>query len=355
MTPLCPLALIAASRDGARLAARLGQAWPAAERHVLSRFLSDGGRGACEVSGPLRAAVQPLFGRCRGLVFFLPVGAVVRLIAPCLRDKRSDPAVVAVDDGGRFAVCVLSGHAGGGNALAEQVAAVLGASPVLTTAVERRGLPAPELIGEPFGWTLEATRTALLRAAAALANGAPLGLYQDAGQRGWLPRDAPVRRFRSLERLAAADLEAAVVITDRCLPVPLAERVVVWRPRGLVAGLGCSGGAAADELAALLAAALDAAGLARAGLGLLATVDRKLAEPGLQRLAARLGLELRGFPPEALAPIAVPNPSDVVQRAVGTPSVAEAAAILASNGGELVAAKRTSPHATVAIARRRSP
>lgn len=350
-----PLALVAASRDGARLATRLAAARPEAELHVLGRYRDDAGPVARLLPEPLSGAVPPLFERCRGLVFFLPVGAVVRLIAPCLRDKRHDPAVVAVDDGGRFAVCVLSGHAGGGNALAEQVAAVLGASPVVTTAVERRGLPAPELIGQPFGWKLEASRAALLRAAAAFANGEPFGLYQDAGPHDWLSDGVPAHRFQRLECLARVAADAIIVITDRCLPAALAARAVVWRPRGLVAGLGCSSGAPTDEVEALLSAALRDANFDPAGLGLLATLDRKLTEPAIQQVAARLGLELRGFPPAALASVAIPNPSEVVRRAVGTPSVAEAAAILASEGGELIVPKRASPHATVAIARRSGP
>jgi cobalamin biosynthesis protein CbiG len=100
----------------------------------------------------------------------------------------------------------------------------------------------------------------------------------------------------------------------------------------------------------LLRLALDAAGLALGGVGLLATLDRKLGEPGMQRLAVRLGLELRGFTSAELSQVVVPNPSEVVRRSVGTPSVAEAAALLAS-GGELLASKRASAHATVAVAR----
>src|SRR5690606_1382595 len=99
-----PLALIAASRHGARLAARLGAEWPCAERHVISRYLSEAGPSATQIHGPLAEAVPTLVRCYRGLVFFLPVGAVVRLIAPCLDSKWRDPAVVAVDDAGRFAV-----------------------------------------------------------------------------------------------------------------------------------------------------------------------------------------------------------------------------------------------------------
>jgi precorrin-4 C11-methyltransferase len=347
-----PLALIAASHQGARLAARLGEAWPNAERHILTSYLTDGGPGAREIAQPLSGAISGLFAAYRGLVFFLPVGAVVRLIAPHLGDKSSDPGVVAVDDGGRFATSLLSGHSGGGNALAEQVAAALGATPVITTAVERQGQIPPELIGQPFGWRLEATREALLRASVALANGESIGVYDDYPEVEWLPRLSRRRRFRSLARLAGSGIEAAIVVSDRQLPELIAERYVVWRPRRLVAGIGCSSGAPADEIEALLRSSLEAAGLAPGGLGLLATLDRKLSEPGLQQLAAELQLELKGYSQTELDKVVVPNPSAVVRRAVGTSSVAEAAALLASDDGALLTPKRASQHATVALAER---
>ena len=136
-----PIAVIAASPPGARLAARLAQAWPEAECHVLARYLADGGGHARPLRPPMSETVGELFERCRGLVVFLPVGAVVRLIAPRLCRKFRDPAVVAVDDGGRYAISVLSSHEGGGNRLAEGVGAVLGAQPIITTALPTTPVP----------------------------------------------------------------------------------------------------------------------------------------------------------------------------------------------------------------------
>jgi cobalamin biosynthesis protein CbiG len=261
---------------------------------------------------------------------------------------------VVADDGGRFAVSLLAAHDGGANLLAERVGERLGAQAVVTTAAERRGLPVPGLLGLPFGWKLQASREGLLRTSAMLVSGVALPIYQDAGGPGWLPPTVPVQRFESLEDLAAAAPETVLVVTDRQLPFDLASRGVVWRPRWLVAGLGCSSGASVDELARLLDTALATGGLDPAGLGLLVTLDRKLTEPGLIELAARRGLELRGFQADQLAEVAVPGPSEVVRQAVGTPSVAEAAALLAS-GGRLLVPKQRSAGATVAIATRVVP
>jgi cobalt-precorrin 5A hydrolase/precorrin-3B C17-methyltransferase len=346
-----PIALIAASADGARLARRLAQSWPMAQKHVLDRYLTQAGPNARELPPPLSAVIGQLFKQFRGLVFFLPVGAVVRLSAPFLEDKRTDPAVVAVDDGGRFAVSVLAGHAGGANLLAERVAAALGAQPVVTTSVERRGQIAPELIGLRFGWRLTATREALLRVSAVLASEEPLWIYDRGVHENWLPAHTPVRRFRSVEAALRSRAATGIIVTDRRLQDLNSERFVVWRPRKLVAGVGCSAGAPPQEIEALLRACATEAGHAVEAIGVLATLDRKIYESGLVDVANRLGLELRGYTSRELAEVAVPNPSEDVDRAVGTPSVAEAGALRAANARRLTLPKRRSAHATVAIAR----
>ena len=114
------------------------------------------------------------------------------------------------------------------------------------------GVPVPELFGLRYGWRLEAKPDALLRTAAELVNGEPIGIYQDAGERDWLPADTPHRRFRNLATLTRSRHRGAIVVTDRRLEPATAAHAVVWRPRRLVLGVGCSSDAPADELDALL-------------------------------------------------------------------------------------------------------
>ena len=97
----------------------------------------------------------------------MPVGAAVRLLASSLDDKHSDPAVVCVDDGGRFAVSLVSGHLGGADALAQEVAAALGATPVITSGSHALGVFAADMLGREFGWTIETRPGHLTRASAA--------------------------------------------------------------------------------------------------------------------------------------------------------------------------------------------
>jgi len=133
---------------------------------------------------------------------------------------------------------------------------------------------------------------------------------------------------------------------------PLERMTVVLRPQSLVVGVGASSGAPAREISDLVASTLEQCGLAATALATVATIDRKATEPGI----TALGLPLQTFSADVLATVAVPNPSPVVAHAVGTPSVAEAAALAAAGpDAALVAPKRTSPHATVALARRAGP
>jgi cobalt-precorrin 5A hydrolase/precorrin-3B C17-methyltransferase len=276
---------------------------------------------------------------CDALVCFLAVGATVRLVAPLLHDKSTDPGVVCVDETGRFAVPVLGGHAGSANALATRVAELLGATPVVTTATDSTGMTALDQLGLPVAGDIAAVTRALL-------NGEAVTLTDRVG---W---PLPALRARRTERPAAP----CVVITDRQEDIP--SPGVVVHPPTLIAGIGASRGAPADDILAAIRSALREAGLAPESLAALATVDIKAVEPGILAAADALGLPLRTFPADGLAAIDVPTPSDVVRAAVGTPSVAEAAALAAADGGPLIVAKQKSAGApalaTVAIARRRS-
>jgi cobalt-precorrin 5A hydrolase len=347
------VALVAITRSGARLAARLASALPGATVFVSPRWRAEAGAAAQPLGADLSALVGRRFAAGESLVMFAAVGVVVRLIAPWLRDKRRDPAVVAVDDAGRYAICVLSGHLGGGNALARRVAALLGAQAVITTATEAHGLPAVDLLGQQWGWRVE-NLSAVKVVSAALVNGEPAGAVQEAGETDWWPSDAPpLPRYESTAALAAAGVPG-IVVTDRLLRETDAAAAgwVVLRPRSLVLGVGASTGVSADDIDALARGAVADAGLAWLSLAAVATLDRKLAEPGLAAFAARHGLPLYGYPPDALARVPVPHPSAIVRRHVGTASVCEAAAVLGADGGRLVVPKRIGARATVAVARR---
>ncbi|MFF7275662.1 precorrin-3B C(17)-methyltransferase [Streptomyces griseorubiginosus] len=300
------IGLISATAAGAAACDRLAAAWPDRTRAY---------------DGPVGDAVRRAFAECEQLVCFLATGAVVRLIAPLLGDKGSDPGVVCVDEGGRFAVSLVGGHGGGANELAREVGELLGAEPVVTTATDAVGVPGLDTLGLPVEGAVAAVSRALL-------DGEPVALRNESG---WPLPPLPV----------AGQGAYGIRVTDR-LAEPT-EREVVLRPPTLVVGVGASKGAPADEVLELIEGALGEAGLSRRSVAALATVDAKAEEPGIVAAAERFGVPLVTWSAEELAAVEVPNPSDAPLAAVGTPSVAEAAALI--GGGELLVPKRKSTRA----------
>ncbi|MFG2812381.1 precorrin-3B C(17)-methyltransferase [Streptomyces sp. NPDC048410] len=311
------IGLISATAAGAAARDRLAAAWPDRTRVY---------------EGPAGEAVRAAFAECERLVCFLATGATVRLLAPLLGDKAADPGVVCVDEGGRFAVSLIGGHGGGANELAYEVAELLGAEPVVTTATDAVGLAGLDTLGLPVEGAVAAVSRALL-------DGEPVAL---AAELAWPLPPVPF----------AGQGAYTVRLTDR--DVQAGPDEVLLRPPSLVVGVGASKGAPVEEVLGLIEEALREAGLSVRSVAELATVDAKSEEPGIVAAAERLGVPLVTYPADELAAVTVPNPSDAPLAAVGTPSVAEAAAL--RRGGELLVPKRksaaTPAMATCAVVRR---
>ncbi|MEU4335768.1 precorrin-3B C(17)-methyltransferase [Micromonospora lupini] len=338
--PPARIGLVVATAAGRRHADTLTAAWPHA-RLVEGDSVAD--------------ALRIAWARYDAVVAFLATGAVVRIVAPLLGDKRTDPAVVVVDEAARHAVALLGGHAGGGNNLAEAVGALLDARPVITTATDAVGLPGLDTLGWPVQGAVAAVSRAIL-------DGEPVALIADAA---W-PLPALPANVRAAAAAAEAGAEAGagggndqpddgyrLLVTDRV--VPLDERTAVLRPPSLVAGVGASRGVPAAEVTELLRRVLAEAGLDPASLRCLASADVKADEVGILSTADALGVPLVTWPATRLATVDVPHPSEVVRAAVGTPSVAEAAALLGPDGrpddATLLVGKTATAMATVAVAR----
>lgn len=321
----------------------------------------------------------------RRLLFIGATGIVIRLIAPHLRDKHSDPAVLVVDEAGRFVIPLLGGHIGGANAFGRQVAALLQAQLALTTASDVQGSIAVDLLGHELGWRIEAEPGALRRAARCVVDGLAVVLIEEACGREWWtgPGENPPPNIHCLPSLEAAlahglDQACAVLwITRRAvdadlkarlnshLDSQLGERLVLYRPLAppssegeleVTVGVGCDRGAALETVAACVDAALKQLGSVQ--VRMLASVTQKQDEPGILTLAALRGWPTRFYPASELAEIPVANPSETVRQVLGTPAVAEAAALRAANAElkDLLIEKQThrgsdGKHATVALAR----
>ncbi len=233
--------LVAITKHGAAQVARLAALLPAASVCVSAKFAEalQGATNPLQVySGAFKDEIGGLFEHFDQIVFFVSLGAVVRLIAPHLKTKDEDPGVLVVDDAGRFVIPVLSGHVGGANAMAETVAALLGAVPVLTTASDvGRTIPV-DILGRELGWRVEAPKINITRVSAAVVNEEPVAVVQEAGSPHWWTRPTPLpANITRHDRLDAVDLDrcAAVLwITHAEVPAEmwsrLHERLVVYRP-----------------------------------------------------------------------------------------------------------------------------
>jgi cobalt-precorrin 5A hydrolase / precorrin-3B C17-methyltransferase len=279
------------------------------------------------------AHLAALFAAGRPIVGFCAAGILVRAVAPLLGDKHSEPPVVAVSADGKFAIPLLGGHRGA-NRLAQEIAAALGGQATVTTAGDvALGISLDE---PPPGWRI-ANIDAVKPVAAALLAGQSVRIDGDAT---WLEALPQNEGAQTTIRVTAQKQTAK-------------PSTLVYHPPVLAVGVGCERGTPREEIETLIAATLDAAGLAADAVACVVSIDVKSDELGLLEAAKTHGVPARFFAAPALAAEEprVTQPSDYVRATVGTASVAEAAALAAVGAaGTLLAPKRKSTRATCAVA-----
>jgi cobalamin biosynthesis protein CbiG len=310
------------------------------------------GRGeVVEPRTALRQVLADAFTAGRPLVCVMALGIVVRLLGPLTRDKHAEPAVLVVDEAGRFVIPVLGAHAAGANALAADLARAIGGTAVVTTASDAAGLPAIDLLGRDWGWKREGDEH-LTAVAAAVVRGDAVGVWQDTGRRDWCA-DWPESFIHLDAWPPGRPWPALLVISDRLLSLEGCGPAVVYRPPTLILGVGCRRGTPCGEIDDLFDEVSRTQRLSPLSLGVVATVDLKADEPGLIEFAARRGVPLRAFSTAELAEVGpLPTPSAVVRAKIGIAGVAEPAAMLAAGTRELLMPKRRGARVTMALARR---
>jgi cobalt-precorrin 5A hydrolase len=365
-------AIFAITKHGLAHAARLAQQLPAADVYVSEKLLArareeHGLTAALPLGLPMGPTLTRVFAAYDCHVFVISVGAVVRMIAPLLVNKKVDPAVVCVDDAARFAICVLSGHVGRGNQFSERVAQVLGATPVVTTASDVLGTLTVDILGRELGWTLDDPDRNVTRGCAAVVNQTPVLIVQETGEPEFWPLDKPlppgVCYATGLAGVDPDAWESLLIVSDRVLGPEYAahlERGIVFRPRSLVLGAGCDRDTPVALFERGVLSVLAQAGLSPKSLHSLASIDKKRDEPAILAFADKYRLPLSFYTAEQLDAVSgIENPSEMVHKHVGTRGVSEPAALLAAGAPELLLPKTkyTEPDAgrsmTVAVARRR--
>ncbi|MBI3326912.1 MAG: cobalamin biosynthesis protein, partial [Nitrospinae bacterium] len=257
---------------------------------------------------PAAQQVGSLFHAGCPLIGIASVGLMVRLLASHVQGKAVDPPVVVVDEGGRFVIPVLSGHVGGGNALAERIATHIGAAPVVTTATEALGTLPIDRVAAEESWQIEDVET-VKTVARCLVNGEPVVVVQECGETAWRHRFDPLPTSIDFiprwEAVGAKRYRGGVLISDRSIPDEALRAVapawVVCRPASLILGVGAEKGVSPAELDAAVRDVLQVSGFASASVAAVATLDRKAAEDGFRAWLVQRGWPVVTYAAEQLA------------------------------------------------------
>lgn len=315
-----------------------------------------------EISMPVSVSEKTaaVFGHADALVYFTASGIAVRAVAPCVRDKLADPAVIVIDETGKYCISLLSGHMGGANRLAEYLAELIGAEPVITTATDREKKFSVDSYARIHGLVLSG-RTKAKMISVRVLEGETVRIWAEPELRfGDLPvseaGDSPEGQ-EEREKPAHGKIGAAIS-SER----GNADVIISWRrdpgdpdclyliPKAVVLGIGCRRGTPERAISDEVQEALAESGIFQEAVCRVATIDLKAHEAGLLEFAARRGLEVRTYPAEELQSVkGTFSSSEFVKKTTGTDNVCERSAVRDA-GGRLVMRKHAGHGVTCAAA-----
>ena len=349
------VAVIAITKNGIEIASSLKKHFPSWKIFVPSKFHQEE-RDITWFEESTTLKIKELFESYSALVCIFSLGAVIRLIAPHMKDKKTDPAVVVIDDTAKFVISTLSGHLGGANELTEKISSTLSATPVITTAADVNKTIAVDLLGKEFSWSIDES-SSVTKVSAFMVNEEKIGVFQDAGEKDWwlpkkeLPKNVHI--FKSFNELVESDCKGFLIISDKIIENKEIQNCsVIYRPRTLVVGVGLHWDTTKDTIREGLNFCLSKFKLSPKSIAKFVSIKKEEDVKGLRELSEEMNVPVEYFDKMILSTINIPNPSEVVQTFEGTSSVSEAAAIKASDGELIVQKHKFPPNLTIAIARR---
>ena len=345
------VSVLAITKNGINIGEKLKELFPNWDIFVPSK-LSNENKSITWYSEPTSDKIIELFKNSNALICLFSLGAVIRLIAPYLKDKKTDPAVIVIDDKTNFVISVLSGHIGGANELTQEISEKLNALPVITTAADVNKTIAVDLVGREFGWKID-DETTVTKISAHMVNAEPIGVFQQTGNKKWykkLPKNVTI--YNSLEELKKSNSKAHLIISDTIIDNELAQESVIYRPQSLVIGIGLHWDTTKDTIKDGIEHCLKKFNLSSKCIAKLVSIKKPEDVQGLIDLGKEMQIPVEYVNREELAEIITPNPSSTVKAFEGTASVSEAAAIKVSNGELIVEKQKFPPNLTIAIARR---
>ncbi len=351
-------AIVAITKHGVELARNLSVSFQNADLYYMKKFEKgdEEKRNIQMFEGSVRLLLPSLFQSYKGIILIISLGAVVRMIAPLLKDKKTDPGVVVIDDKGEHVISVLSGHLGGANELTREVAAALGARPIITTASDVQKTIPVDLFGKRFGWVWDSAEK-LTPVSASVVNEEQVAVIQESGEKEWWDYDRPlpenIKTYASIEEALQVKPNAALVITHRQLTEEeqsVLTNGVLYRPKVIVLGMGCNRGTSSDEIESVIKETLDELRFSIKSVKAISTIDLKKDEEGLIETAKKYGWDFTYYSPKQLNAIEIEQPSDTVYKFTGAYGVSEPAARLYSGAGMLELVKKKSGNVTISVA-----
>ena len=297
--------------------------------------------------------IVELFKNNDGVICLFSLGAVIRLLAPHIKDKKTDPAVIVIDDNANFVISVLSGHLGGANELSNEIAKNIGATPVITTAADVNKTIAVDLVGKEFGWKIQDDSN-VTRISAFMVNKEKIGIFQNIGKKEWWKGKLPenITFFSNIEDLKNSDSKGYLLITnDKIEDENIMKNSVVYSVPTLVIGIGLHWDTPKETIMSGVNETLKKYGLKQNEIARFVSIKKDKDVVGLIELGEEMNIPVEYIDREELATITTPNPSKTVKAFEGTASVSEAAAIKSSEGELIVEKQKFPPNLTVAIAR----
>ncbi|TGM98527.1 cobalt-precorrin 5A hydrolase [Leptospira dzoumogneensis] len=361
-----PYAIYVITKHGLRTGIELFHSLNGADIFVSPKFISEAPKGSKHLSLPMEPTLRKTFMEYDCHIFVISVGAVVRMISPLLVSKKTDPAVLCIDDQAKFTICVLSGHVGRGNFFTQKISDLLENTPVITTASDVSGTLTVDILGRELGWSLEDQDRNVTRACAAVVNETKVLFLQETGEPNFWPLEKVLPKgieySLSLENIDPKDYEILLIASDRTnikTETPgIYSNSVIYRPKSLILGLGCDKGIPTETVENGIRKILEEYNLSFESIKAIASVDVKKEEPAFLEISEKYGWEFTTFSPEKLDKVeGITEISKAASEYIGTRSVSEASALLLSGSAKLLVTKQKyketegGKNLTVAIAR----
>lgn len=349
--------MIACSGQGYLLMKRLEKVWHQKEADIqfICRIKCSQEVG-CEIQKEeripekqsLKECVGQWFEKVDAIIFICAAGIAVRCIAPYIRHKSTDPAVVAVDEAGTFSISLLSGHRGRANETAEKIGDFLTAVPVITTATDCAGKFAVDVFADKNDLFLTDWEMAKKLSAHILA-GHKLGICSDLPVEGTIPEELIWYDMKVREKEEGEAIKAGISITYRKLKEPPFLENLQLIPKSLVIGIGCRKNISEEETALAIESCLMEHELLLQAVGEIASIDLKKEEKGILSFCRSRQLPFMTYSPETLEEVkGSAAQSQFVRQVTGVDNVCERSAL--ASGGRLIAGRRIYGGVTTAVA-----